>query len=132
MVYLDTSIVISLVQQRPIWGPVVEARMAALRADGHRFAVSDLTRLECFVGPMRTGNAVQLADYQTYFASRAVSVQSLTATVCDLAANIRASYGFKTPDALHLAASVECGCDLLLSHDRRWVRFTGIPVEVLL
>src|SRR5262245_23283764 len=44
------------------------ARLATLAAAGDRAAVSDLTRLECRVKPLRLGDPPLLADYETFFA----------------------------------------------------------------
>jgi len=35
------------------------------------------------------------------------------------------------PDALNLAAAVELGCDIFLTHDARLARFTPLKVEAL-
>ena len=43
---------------------------------------------------------------------------------------IRAQYGFKTPDAVYLAAAVISGCDVSLTNDHRLDRFSDIAVEV--
>ena len=131
IVYLDSGIVMSLVENRPIWGPPAAARIAALRLDGHEFAVSDLTRLGCFVGPIRAGNAASLTDFRDYFSDPGVQTLALSPVVCDRAAEIRAMFGFKTPDALHLAAAVEAGCDLFVTHDRHLGRFTGLSIDVV-
>lgn len=48
------------------------------------------------------------------------------------AADLRAKYSWlKTPDAIHLAAAIESGCDAFLTNDRRLERCTEIKVEVL-
>ena len=58
-------------------------------------------------------------------------VWPLTAAVCERAARVRATHGFRPLDALHLAAAVEHGCGLFLINDAQLVRFPDIPVEVL-
>lgn len=49
----------------------------------------------------------------------------------DHATDIRAHYGFKTPDAIHLAAAVVSGCDVFLTNDHRLDRFSDLAVEVV-
>ena len=46
--------------------------------------------------------------------------------VIDHAAEIRAKYGFRTPDAIHLAAAVVSSCDVFLTNHHRLDRFTDI------
>jgi predicted nucleic acid-binding protein len=60
-----------------------------------------------------------------------LKVVAITAAVCDRAAVIRAAFGFRPMDALHLAAAVEHGAKVFLTNDTRLNTFTGLPVEVL-
>ncbi len=131
VVYLDANVVIYFVEQPPVWGPRSAARMAALRAGGETFAISDPTRMECQVGPLISGHPTLLADFNAFFTAPDVQVLTMSAPVFDRAARIRASYGFRTPDALHLAVAVESGCGLFLTNDARLNRFPDIPIEVL-
>jgi len=47
---------------------------------------------------------------------------ALDAQVFDLATELRARQGLKTPDALHLAAALHTGCDEFWTNDERLVR----------
>ena len=131
IVFLDTNIVIYYVEQPAVWGLRAVARLAALKVAGDQAAASPLVRMECRVGPLKSGNAVYLADFATFFASPDLQVFPITAAVCDRASVIRAAHGFKPLDALHLAAAIENHCGRFLTNDTRLNRFTGIPIEVL-
>jgi predicted nucleic acid-binding protein len=52
-------------------------------------------------------------------------------TVFRRAAEIRAQFNFRTPDALHLAAASEAACDVFLTNEAQLTRFTGLSVEVV-
>lgn len=43
----------------------------------------------------------------------------LNKAVFDLATELRAQHGLKTPDALHLAAAISAGCDEFWTNDLR-------------
>jgi uncharacterized protein len=133
IVCLDADCVIYFVEQNPMWGPRVAARLAALQAAGNDVAVSDLARTECLAGPLAQGNSAVVADYQGFFGDPAIRTLPLTAAVCERAARLRAASGFrlKVPDCLHLAAAIEHGCGLFLSHDDQLRQCTAIPVEIL-
>jgi predicted nucleic acid-binding protein len=131
MVYLNANFVIYFIEMNPVWGPKVTAHLTALLASGDQIAISDLTRLECQVGPLMTGNTVLLSKFTTLFQSPDVRVLPLTAAVCDRAAALRAKYRFKTPDAMHLAAAIEHGCDRFLTNDAKLTSCTEIAVELL-
>lgn len=131
MVYLNANFVIYFVEMNPVWGPRMTAHLTALLASGDQLVISDLTRLECQVGPLMTGNTVLLSKFTTFFQSPDVRVLPLTAAVCDRAAALRAKYRFKTPDAMHLAAAIEHGCERFLTNDVKLQSCTEITVEVL-
>jgi predicted nucleic acid-binding protein len=131
MVFLDANSVVYLIEQPPTLGTRATARVTALLASGERLAVSDLVRMECQVGPLKTNDHAMLARYTTFFNSPDVSVLPVSPAVCDRAARIRAQHGFKPLDALHLAAAVEHGCTRFLSNDAQLKRFLDVIVEVL-
>jgi predicted nucleic acid-binding protein len=131
VVFLDANSVIYLIEQPPTLGSKAKSRGTALLASGERLAVSDLVRMECQVGPLKANDLALLAKYVTFFKSPDVSVLPVVPAVCDRAARIRAEYGFKPLDALHLAAAVEHGCTRFLSNDAQLKRFPDVLVEVL-
>jgi uncharacterized protein len=131
LIFLDTNVVIYLIEQPAVWGPRAATWVGDARAKGERFAVSDLVRMECRVKPRALGDTVTVAQFDRFFASSDVLVVGVTAAVCDRATDIRASRNFKPLDALRLAAAVEAGCDRFLTHDTRLSRFPDIPVEIL-
>jgi predicted nucleic acid-binding protein len=130
MVFLDANPVIYLIEQPVTFGHKATARVTALRASGERLAVSDLVRMECQVGPLKAIDQVMLAHHRTFFQSPDVSVLAVLPAVRDLAARIRAQYGFKPLDSLHLAAAVEHRSTLFLTSDARLKRFPDIPEGV--
>ena len=103
-VYLDACCFIYLVEGQPAWRSAVDARLRALGA-GTRIVTSQLSRLECRTKPMREGDHALLARYDALFAASRVVARDLTAAVVDGATDLRAKYGFKSPDALHLASA---------------------------
>ena len=131
MVFLDANPVIYLIEQPADLGSKATARVSQLLANGERLAVSDLVRMECQVGPLKANDTVLLAKYTTFFASPDLDVLPISPAVCDRAARIRAQYGFKPLDSLHLAAAVEHGCTLFLTKDAQLKRFPDVPVEIL-
>jgi predicted nucleic acid-binding protein len=127
-VYLDAAPVIYTVEQVPLYAAAVDARLSAHSV---KRVASDLTRMECRVKPLREGNADLLKDFDDYFEGAVAEIVALSREVIDRATEIRAQYGFKTPDAIHLAAAVASGCDVFLTNDHRLDRFTDITIEVV-
>jgi predicted nucleic acid-binding protein len=55
----------------------------------------------------------------------------IDAATAGLAAELRASHQFRTPDALQLASAVTTGCDAFLTNDVKLLRATQPRVLVL-
>ncbi|MDA1049051.1 MAG: type II toxin-antitoxin system VapC family toxin [Planctomycetota bacterium] len=127
-IYLDANPVIYTVERMEPYAAIVDARLAAI---GIVRVASDLTRLECRVKPIQLGNTAVLRDFDEYFAENVSEIVPLTRAVMDRATEIRAQFGFKTPDAIHLAAATAANCDVFLTNDHRLDRFTEITVEVI-
>lgn len=127
-VYLDSAPVIYLLESHPVFGPRVAAWLAA---NATALVSSDLTRLETLVVPVRAGDATRIADFEDFFRIRVAELVPFTRPLFDRATQVRAAHGFKTPDALHLAAAVEGQCDAFLTNDLQLKQFTGVAVEVI-
>ncbi|MCS6949918.1 MAG: PIN domain-containing protein [bacterium] len=123
-IYLDSAPVIYLVEQvSPFY-----TRLQSLLDGSDLLVLSDLTRLECRVLPMRRGDTQLLADYDSFFTTRVSEVVPLEAAVIDRATEIRAYYSFGVADSIHLAAAMAARCDLFLTNDVRLAGFEGIQV----
>lgn len=120
LLYVDTSVVISFVER------AISEREASIAAalnerlrENPLLCWTDLTRLECIVSPLRARDAALLADYDAFFAQTVAHWLPLSRAVFDRAAHLRADHRLKTPDALHLAAAIEGGCDEFWTSDNR-------------
>jgi len=131
IVFLDTNIVIYLIEGPPGFGRRAVNYLTSLRSGGHSFAVSDLVRVECRIHPIRRADATLLAQYDAFFAARHVQVLPLSTAVCDRATLLRATQNFKLADALQLAAAIVHGCDRFVTNDARLSHCTDIPVDAL-
>jgi uncharacterized protein len=126
--YLDAVFVIYLVEQNPTFAPAVENWLVTNPCD---IVVSELTRMECLVVPVRNGDAALIAEFEDFFQTRAAEVVALSRSVLDRVVHIRAHSKFKTPDAIHFACAVEAGCDVFVTNDHDLTKFTGIRVELI-
>jgi predicted nucleic acid-binding protein len=127
-VYLDSAPLIYLIEEVAPYAAALEERLAAPTTVQ---ICSDLTRLECRVKPMREGQNELLSAFDSYFEEIIAEIVALSRPLIDHATQLRAHYGFRTPDALHLAAAIAAGCDLFLTNDHQLSRCTEITVEVL-
>lgn len=130
-VYLDSVIVIYFVEGPSSFQVRAQAHLTALKIAGYQLAVSELTRLECRVKPLRQGNIAVLADFDAFFAAADLVKVPIPSAVFERATSIRAIHNFKLGDSLHLAAAMESGCARVLTNDLRLASFPHLAVEVL-
>ena len=126
-IYLDASPIIYLVEKV---APFMAKVLARLAGPGVVILSSDLARLEALVKPLRNRDTALVQDFDSFFAAQ-TQIVPLDEPVFRRAAEIRADYNFRTPDAIHLAAALAGGCDLFLTNDARLTRFPQIAVEVV-
>lgn len=117
-IYWDSCVAIYRVEQVAPWFARIERCLLGLPGDA-RLCLTDLTWMECRIGPMRAGNAPLLARYDEFFARPEISWTPLAREVFARASQLRAAHRIKTPDALHLAAALVDGCTEFWTHDDR-------------
>ena len=115
MIYLDTCLVIYAAERDPVFGDVVIAALSSEPDTG--FAISPLVKLECLVKPIRSGDVVLRRYYEEVF-GKFVEL-TLPDSVFLQAAELRARFNLRTPDALHLACAQHHGCEALWTNDDR-------------
>lgn len=123
-VYLDTCIVIDLVEGRPDQQDCLSSAL-----EGQHLVSSELVRLESRVGALRKRQDDYLETYRRFF-DRCVAVP-MDRAVFDLATELRVRHGLKTPDALHLAAALHAACEELWTNDRRLASAAEGRIQIL-
>ena len=131
MIYADANVLIRLLEGTPAVRAPIEARLLPLRGTGRFLVTSRLSRLECRCKPLRAGDTVLLALYESLLNGPEVQLVDLTADVVEKATELRANLNFKTPDALHLASAILVKATAFLTGDRALARCGEVSVEVL-
>ncbi len=131
-VYLDASAIIYLVEaESPFHAAAVQSVGRFRDAPESRVLTSRLSCLECRVKPIRDGDAILGAKYDSFFQQRRLVVSEVTPTVIERATQVRARDRFKTPDAIHIATAIEENADVFLTGDADLKRCGELTVEIL-
>lgn len=132
LLYLDTCCIIYLVEAAsPFRAAVVRRILVHGSVTGAALVTSRLARLECRTKPLRDADAGLLARYEAFFTAQRFRIAEISPAIVEAATNLRAKYGFKTPDALHLATAILEKADTFLTGDAQLERCTEIRVEVV-
>lgn len=126
---LDTSPLIYFIEFHPMFGLVA-------REIFHRVSIgtivgycSNLIRTETLTHPLRRGDHVQAEAYRALFLNlRMIDVDGM---IAERAADLRARYNLRTPDAIHIATAIVAGCDAFLTNDLALRRVTELRVLTL-
>ena len=131
-VYLDACTIIYLIEAEAVLHEQAVERLSDIGDDPDaQLITSRLTRLECRTRPLREGDASLLERYEVFFARQRLVLAEVSAAVIERATVLRAVYGFKTPDAIHLATAIAEQADLFLTGDKGLTRCQEILVETL-
>ena len=126
---LDTAVFIYFIEEHPRFLPVVAPVFSAVASNRLSAITSGITLLETLVIPYRSGNTTLAARYETLLTkSRGIRFRDLDRTLLRSAAQLRAVFSIRTPDALQLAAALSGGCNVYLTNDRSLPRIPGLAI----
>ena len=128
LIYLDACLLIYLIERHVHWGGQVAVAMG--RAANARFGISPLVKCECLVGPIRRGDPVLERAYNELF--EVFTSLAMPESAYLQAAQLRARFSLRTPDALHLACAQYHRCEALWTNDNRLAQAShGLARNVL-
>lgn len=129
---LDTSPFIYFVEQNPLYVDLMREVFKRITNGDFQASSSVITLTEVLIQPLRQNNQTLADDYRDLlFNGINFRLFSLTASIAERAAEIRAKYNLRTPDALQIATALENGCDTFLCNDNGLKRVTEIQILVL-
>ena len=119
-IYLDANVFIYAIEVYPKYSAIATELMTVIDAKILYGVTSELTLAELLVVPLRNKAANAIAAYEAIFLPGQTSkTVAVTRSVLRRSASIRAEFGGKLPDAIHVASAVEAGCSALIATDKR-------------
>ena len=115
---LDTNVLIYYIEEHPVFlgkiEPIID-KIITGRATG---ITSYVTLLELLVKPMREGRFDLIEQYKQIISTQ-LEMVPLGDDVAIKAAELRAKYNIKTPDAIQLASVISRNGDVFITNDVR-------------
>lgn len=128
-VALDTAAFIYFIEEHPLYLPQLLPIFAAADEGHLTIVTSAVTLLEVLVVPYRAGNLPLANRYEALLnRSRGVRLREIDQALLRAAAQLRATTGVRTPDALQLAAALTEGCTAFVTKDRRLPSLPGLRI----
>jgi predicted nucleic acid-binding protein len=131
-VFLDTAPVIYYVEATVSFFEVVQEAFRRLDEGVFQAVTSPVTLAECLVLPIRLGQTQLQQDFiDLLTATEAIALAPIDAEVSKRAAELRANYGLKLPDALQVGTALVNRCEAFLTNDAMLKQVTELRVLVL-
>ncbi|MDA1079432.1 MAG: PIN domain-containing protein [bacterium] len=129
LLFLDTNVFIYLFQGSKQYGKAVTNIFTKLAAGKSRAITSVITQAELlsFAAPEDEVNGL----LQLFLETPNLQVVQIDAHIATTAARLRRKYGFRLPDALQLAAAIECKAGIFVTADSRLKACREIRTTVL-
>lgn len=129
---LDTAPIIYFVEAHPHYDARVTAVFQRISDGVLQANPSVITLSEVLVQPLLQGQALLVQQYRDLLLHSAnFQMLPIDATLAEQAADLRARYRLRTPDALQVATAVAAGCQAFLTNDIALRRVTELRVLVL-
>ena len=127
---LDTNVLIYYIEEHPIYLKKIEPLIEKI-ADGKATGITSyVTLLELLVKPIREGRSDLVGQYKTILTGQ-LEMVPMDEAVSIKAAELRAKYGIRTPDAIQLASVIHKKGDVFITNDRGLKDVKEIKVLIL-
>jgi predicted nucleic acid-binding protein len=131
-IFLDTAPLIYFIEGNSVYQPVLSNLFGQNKNGTFFFIASSITLLEVLVKPLREGQILLANQYKNILTNAAgISIFDITTAIAESAAQLRARYNLKTPDAIQFATCIEMGADYFLTNDIRLKNVVEVNVIML-
>lgn len=130
--YIETTPLIYLVERNVTYIERVRSVIRKAESDGIQLFSSVISLTEVLTHPIRLGESHLEDAYRRILLDREYLVlNSINIAIAERAAQLRARYNLRTPDALHLATAMDASCEAFLTNDLSLKRVAEIRVLAL-
>ncbi len=132
LVYLDTDALIYSVEKIAPYAALLQPLWEAAHRGIFQIVSSELALLEVLVKPLQLGDVTLVQIYRSLLTTaQETRLIPINRAIIENAANLRATTGIKTPDAIHAAIAMREGVALFVSNDPVYRRIPRLPITLL-
>lgn len=129
---IDTSVWIYALEEHPKFASLATEVLARIESGKLMACFSAIGMIELLTGPKLLGEKEIAVKYRQLLASFPnLQIVGLNENIVDIASSLRAKYGVRTPDAIHLATAIDFGATSFTTNDKTLVKVREIKVKVL-
>ena len=129
---LDAMSFIYHFEKKPHFGPITKVLFAHIQAGKVSAVISVLLAGEVLTGVKKVGNREMILRYRHIFSEFPnLTLHDADMHVMEKMSDLRAAYGLKTPDAIHVATALLNGAQAFVTNDTGLKRVNELDVLVL-
>jgi predicted nucleic acid-binding protein len=126
---LDTAPLIYFIEENSTYLEAVRHFFEAMDRGAFIVVTSTITLLEVLVHPLRNNNKELASEYRDILLNSKLMTSEVSSAIAEQAAQLRASYNLRAPDAIQIGAALNAGASHFFTND---VRLPEIPsIQIL-
>ena len=125
-VMVDTTPFIYVLESHPQFADQFVGLFEAAAAGDLTIALSTIALAEVLTGPFKAGQTALAKRFEKALSQ--YNVIPVSTPIAVLAAQLRAQYRLKLPDAIQLATGLDIGAAAFVTHDRDFSQVTGVEI----
>ncbi len=130
---IDTSILIYLLEEHPVHATKARRLFERFEKGTLQGIFSIVGMIELLTGVKKKGRPDLAQDYKILLAHLPhFDIYSIDEDIVDTASNLRATYGIRTPDAIHVATAIEKNATMFVTNDRALKKIKEIKIVSLI
>lgn len=127
---IETAPYIYYLENHPPYAERIDAIFMVVETESIEIVTSVMTLTETLMKPLHANDQALIDAYEDLLTQNTRLVP-ITARIARSAADVRARYNLRTPDALHVATALDASCDAFLTNDNALKRVTELRILVL-
>jgi predicted nucleic acid-binding protein len=127
--YLDTAPLIYYIEANPNYLAKMQLVIDLIEKKPIEAFSSVITLTEVLNHPLKQGDTKLAQNYRDILLNNEnFQLLNVNSKIAEAAAEFRARYKLRSPDAIHIATAIEWSCDAFLTNDKGLTRVTEIQV----
>lgn len=129
---IDTVVFIYLLENKGAAAERATQLLKRVEAGSMEAVFSSIGMIEILTGPKQLGRedlAVQYKEYLARFPH--LTIAGINERIVDIAADLRARYSIRTPDAIHIATAIDFGAEQFFTNDRALKKIKEISITLI-
>jgi predicted nucleic acid-binding protein len=128
----DTPIFIYIIEDHPIFYELAKTALQKTLSGSCQGVFSVIGLIELLTGPKKENRPDLVAQYRERILNFPnLNIKNLNSNIIEISSDLHAKYTLNTPDAIHLATSIDAGASVFYTNDKNLKKIKEIKVQTL-